>query len=45
MGVGILAAGEVGNVILYVDGLRIEAMWMLKANMSNFNGEGDERHA
>jgi hypothetical protein len=33
MGVGILAAGKVGNVILYVDGLCIEAMWMIEANM------------
>jgi hypothetical protein len=29
MGVGVLAAGKVGNVILHVDGLCIEAMWML----------------
>jgi hypothetical protein len=39
MNVGVLAAGEVGNVILYVDGLCIQAMWMLEANMSDFIGE------
>jgi hypothetical protein len=39
MGVGVLAAGEVGNVILYVDGLCIEATWMPEANTSNFTGE------
>jgi hypothetical protein len=36
---GVLAAGEVGNVILYVDGLGIEAMWMLEANMSDLTVE------
>jgi hypothetical protein len=39
MGVGVLTAGEVGNVILYVDGLCIEAMWMLEANLSDITGE------
>jgi hypothetical protein len=44
MGLGALAAGEVGNVILYVEGLYVEAMWILEANMSDSIGEGDERH-
>jgi hypothetical protein len=39
MGVGVLAAGKVGNVILYIDGLCIKAMWMLEVNMSDFTGE------
>jgi hypothetical protein len=39
MGVGILNAGEIGNVILYVDGLCIETMWILEANTSDFTGE------
>jgi hypothetical protein len=39
MGVGVLAAGEVGDVIWYVDGLGIEAIWMSAANMSDVTGE------
>jgi hypothetical protein len=39
MVVGVLAAGEVGNVILHVDGLCIEATWILEANMSDFADE------
>jgi hypothetical protein len=43
VGVGVLAAGEVRNVILYVDGLSIEVTWMPQANMSNLTGEAGER--
>jgi hypothetical protein len=39
MGAGVLPADAVGNMILYVEGLCIEAMWMLEANMSDFTGE------
>jgi hypothetical protein len=39
MDAGVLPADEVGNLILYVEGLCIEAMWMLEANMSDFTGE------
>jgi hypothetical protein len=39
MGVDVLTAGEVGNVFLYVDGLCIEAMWMLEVNMSDLTSE------
>jgi hypothetical protein len=43
VGVGVLDAGEVRNVILYVDGLCIEAMWMLEANTSDLTGEAGEK--
>jgi hypothetical protein len=43
MGVGVLAAEQVGNVISYVDGLCIEAMWMLEANVFDFTGEAGEK--
>jgi hypothetical protein len=39
MGVGVLAAEQVGSVILYVDGLCIGAMWMLEAKTSDCTGE------
>jgi hypothetical protein len=39
MGAGVLPADAVGNMILYVEGLCIEAMWMLEGNMSDLTGE------
>jgi hypothetical protein len=43
VGVGVLAAGEVRNVILYVDGLYIEVTWMPQANMFDLTGEAGVR--
>jgi hypothetical protein len=39
MNAGVLAADEVGNLILYVDGLCIEVMWTMEENASDLTGD------